>query len=197
MRSIIGYAVSLTLLMCTIAVHAQDQTKSFVIDQSKWYVYLKFDHIGTRKPLSQREPNKGIWLRLVNNCAVPIIVAVFDPRTSDPGVGLYDQVVPVDLNAPPILHGFRKGEIPSQTDPSPQEQPPEGYLTEESLSTKNIPPGTNLLFSVPVNHVGRSWYLKVEFYLDVPNSSYGIGPTSFVSFGWQDVPEKFRPSLLP
>lgn len=63
-----------TLFLCgalsasAALVQAQKNTSTFVIDQSEPYVYLKFDHTGRRQPLSSHEPDKGLWLRLVNNC---------------------------------------------------------------------------------------------------------------------------------
>src|SRR5712692_3054608 len=72
----------------------------FVIDPSKHYVYLKFDHVGDREPLSADEPSKGLWLRLVNNCRLPITVATFNTENPgpDPGIGVYDEVVKVPVN---------------------------------------------------------------------------------------------------
>src|ERR1700722_8227643 len=102
-----------TVLLASAAlVEAQKRTSSFVIDPSKPYVYLKFDHVGKRQPLSPHEPDKGLWIRLVNNCRLPITVATFDTETTDPGIAVHDAIVPVDLNPPPLARGLRAGEKP-------------------------------------------------------------------------------------
>ena len=35
------------------------------------------------------EVSQGFWIRLVNNCRVPVVVAMFNPGTDDPGSGIY------------------------------------------------------------------------------------------------------------
>ena len=75
------------------------------------------------------------------------------------------------------------------------EEPPKGYFAPDVISTTIIPPGKDLLFSVPLNHVSPAWYLQVRFYFALPGEGYGTGPYSVVSFDWQDVPEKFRDPL--
>jgi hypothetical protein len=73
---------------------AQDlSVKNFTIDPTKPYVYLKFDHIGTRVPVQGDEGNTGLWLRVVNNCRIPIVFDGFPPPAGDPDVGLMDEVV--------------------------------------------------------------------------------------------------------
>src|SRR5271168_5348839 len=93
------------------AALAQHQKRplSFVIDSSKPYVYLAFDHVGKRQPLSRHEPDRGLWIRLVNNCRLPITVATFDAETGDPGVAAADEILPVNVNAPPMARGLRAG----------------------------------------------------------------------------------------
>lgn len=158
----------------------------FAIEQSKPYVYIKFDHIAKRKPLSDDEAPNGLWLRLVNNCRVPISVHFFDPGTGDPGLGLYDEIVPLSVgisyvDASGILHDG----------PGP-EKAPKGYSPEtDVVSTKIIEPGDNLLFSVPLRHVSPHWFLRVRFEV-VPKKGPGVQPYSYVEFSWTDIPEKLR-----
>jgi hypothetical protein len=170
----------------------------FLIDPSKDYVYLKFDHVGDREPLTPDEPTKGLWLRLVNNCRIPIVVAIFDTGTVNAGVGVFDEVVPLAAKRPlPVFH--LPGRAKSEPKPAPvQEEPPEGYSPPDVFSTTIISPRENLLFSVPLNHIGPSWYLQIRFYFELPGGGYGSGPYSVVSFDWQDIPEKFRaPGAAP
>jgi hypothetical protein len=190
----------LSLLMCstvlTVVPHVDDgRTKhDFLIDKSKAYVYLTFDHVGHREPLSADEPDKGLWLRLVNNCQVPITVATFNTENPghDRGIGVYDEVVSVAGKGHlPILHFPGKHENPPKT-AQPQEDPPEGYSLTDVFSTTTISPGDELLFNVPRNHVGPSWYLQIRFYLALPGEGYGDGPYSVVSFDGQDIPKQLN-----
>jgi len=43
-----------------------------------------------------------------------------------------------------------------------------GYAAGHIISTELIQPGKGLLFSVPVTHVGRSWYMQVPFQFHLP-----------------------------
>src|SRR2546430_10977052 len=118
------------LIVTLIAVGAQTPPKPtrFVIDETKPYVYISFDHAAKRKPVSQDEIPEGIWLRLVNNCTVPLGVRTFDAGTGDQGVGVFDEVIASSirgssLDASGELHGGR------------QENPPKGYSFEVSSFT--------------------------------------------------------------
>lgn len=175
----------LVIALTAAGTTAQQKSQRFVIDASKPYVYLKFDHIGTREPLSPNEPRTGLWLRLVNNCRVPIIIGIFNPGTGDPGVGLFDDIVPIR----PRTFPGRPREEDSQG--SAKETRPEGY-SSEVFSTTTIEPGENILFSVPINHVSAWWHMRITFNLDVGGAIYGSEPYNVVSFYWQDIPEKFR-----
>jgi hypothetical protein len=70
--------------------------ESFLIDPSKPYVYLEVDHHGPRKPLRDGEPDTGIWLRLKNNCTLPVVVIASGVPAESPGEALWveDEVVP-------------------------------------------------------------------------------------------------------
>jgi hypothetical protein len=68
----------------------------FVIDSSKPYVYLELDHVGPREPLRGGEPTAGLWLRLKNNCKLPIVVVTIrsSSQNSIKTPTLQDEVVP-------------------------------------------------------------------------------------------------------
>ena len=83
----------LFLILATNTFAQKESWQGFIIDQSKPYVYLKFDHIGPRKPVQNGEGNMGLWLRVVNNCRIPIVFMSFNMPTGEPGVGLMDEVV--------------------------------------------------------------------------------------------------------
>jgi hypothetical protein len=172
------------------ALESQSKQGDFLVDPSKHYVYLEFDHTGHREPLPGDEGSQGLWLRLVNNCRIPIVVATFNLGTGDPGLGVFDEVVPVAVK--PIVHFNRPGGAKHVE--ASHAKVARGYSPPDITSTTTVSSGENLLFSVPLNHVGPSWYLQVRFYLDVPGDPYDSGPYSVVSFNWQDIPQEFRHS---
>jgi len=130
-----------TLLLCinlsTASSLENDGPKrsNFLIDPSKDFVYLKFDHVGDREPLSPEEPPNGLWLRLVNNCRIPIVVAVFDAGALNAGVGVFDELVPLAAKRPlPLFH------LPDSAKSQPkrvpvQKEPPVGYSPPDVFST--------------------------------------------------------------
>jgi hypothetical protein len=77
------------MLLTGLLASAQVRTPDFLIDPSKDYVYLEFDHLGSRVRIGGDEVSQGLWIRLVNNCRVPVVVAMFNPGTDDPGSGIY------------------------------------------------------------------------------------------------------------
>lgn len=192
--SLLALFVGMGLLLDPSLADEGSKKADFLIDQSKHYVYLKFDHIADREPLTPDEPRRGLWLRLVNNCRIPILVAILDTGPENPGVGVFDEVVPVVLNgAVPVLSlPHPKRGAPSKPASRSQEEPPKGYSPPDVFSTTTISPGEDLLFNLPLNHVGPSWYLQVRFYFQLPGEGYGSGPYSVVSFDWQDIPEGLR-----
>jgi len=169
----------LALMFSWSSPNAEKRSSDFVIDESKPYVYIAFDHVGSRVPLSKDEVPTGLWLRVVNNCKVPISLRTFDPATHDPGVGVLHEIVASHTIPPP-----GPGIVGS-------EKPPVGY-SAEILSYTIIPPGESLLFSVPSNHVSQHWYLRVQFELEPANRGSGPQPYSFVDFTWAMIPQKDR-----
>ena len=80
--------LSFTLAAMPLSGRPKPKPESFIIDPSKDYVYFAFDHVGAREALTPQESTNGLWLRLVNNCRVPIIVATFNTGANDPVVGV-------------------------------------------------------------------------------------------------------------
>lgn len=146
----------------------------FVLDAGKPYVYIVFDHAEPRKPVERGESEQGVWLRLVNNCRVPVTVGAFDPGTDDPGTALIHDVVPLKLGGP-----HKSAKVP------------EGY-SSEIYSLATVDPGEDLLFSVPANHLAREWYLRVRFRLEVSPEKVGDQPYSYVDFRWEQMPAGAR-----
>jgi hypothetical protein len=185
-------SVCFLFLVVTNAFAQNRSVQDFVIDQSKPYVYLNFDHIGPRKPVQDGEGNTGIWLRVVNNCRIPIVFV------SLPGIGPVDEVV----DAEPIFQVL--GSAEEEKDFQRHErlrklkQKPHGYIYE-IYGVARVQPGKDLLFSVPLNHVDvdGDWYMRVKFALDLTRSSISVGPFTYLPFDIWDIPKEFRPAKAP
>jgi hypothetical protein len=167
---------------------AQRVPDGFLIDRSKPFAYIKFDHIADRRQPSPDEFPKGLWLRLVNNCRVPLAVMANGPEQGEPGVTIPNDVVPTPVL--PVLIG-PPGQVSSQT--PPKRQAPRGYSTDVG-SLLTIGPGSNLLFSVPLDAVDPSWYVQVRFQFELPGDRTPQEPITLVDFGWQDLPKQYRDS---
>jgi hypothetical protein len=183
-------ALTVVLLLMPVA-WGQTEADRFVIDSSKPYVFIEFDHVGDRKPLSGSESRRGVWLRVVSNCRVPITIDAFDLGTGDPGMGIFYDIIPVKPHA-----GWAgtSGEV--QGLEGPKNVPQGYYFSNQTISHVTIPSGGNLLFSVPSNHIQPEWYLQAKFQFDLPSTSAGRQPQpiSLLRFIWLDLPDKFRAS---
>jgi hypothetical protein len=164
---------------------AQPSDPGLSIDASSPFVQVIFDHAGDRKPLSEFEPPLGLWLRLKNNSRLPVRVATFEPGTTDPGTGIADEVV---VTAHPTMITGR----PKQADQSSAVIADGKGYSRDVGSPATIPPGQSLLFSVPLNHVGPTCFLRIRFEFDLPPVKSGRQPYSFVDFTWSDVPSEVR-----
>jgi hypothetical protein len=186
----------LAIFSLFLGLSAFAQTKSaqdFLLDQSKPYVYLKFDHIGARKPIQDGEGEVGLWLRVVNNCRIPIVFQSFGMSDGGPGVGLMDEVVETE----PMLQIYSTAEegekIQQHGELRKSKHKPDGYSSEVS-GVARVQPGTDILFSVPLNHVDEDWYMRVKFALDLGKSSVAVGPFTYLPFYEWDIPKELRPA---
>lgn len=175
--SVISFLAIILALAPASPMTSSITTNQFVINRAEPYVYIKFDHVGKRKPATEGEESEGLWLRLVNNCNLPISVLTFDLGTGDPGVGVPYSVVPIS--------GFRG---PSEDQLKTM---PHGYASDVGTSAK-IPPGGNLLFSIPLDRVTPQWYIRVRFDFALPGPKEGYNPYSLVDFTWEDMPDRYR-----
>ena len=174
-------AAIFALLTCVTSGFSQSSATHFVIDKSKPYVYLKFDHVGAREPLKYGESSRGIWLRLVNNCYLPIKVRGYGVGTPGGGVGVDFSIVKEPMR---IL-----------SDNEPTADLPGGYTTENG-GTQTISPSKDLLFSVPAASVTKAWYIEVRFNLVLPEPNHGAyHPYSVADFRWENIPQKDRTLL--
>src|SRR5215475_5953418 len=77
------------------AAIAQNLGGGFVLDKSRPFAYLAFDHIGTAKPNSDGDSPKRIYLRIVNNCQIPLVLKA-QREEGQPEAILEDEVLPVE-----------------------------------------------------------------------------------------------------
>jgi hypothetical protein len=132
---------------------------TFVIDENRPYVYLRFDHIVKGVKFSEDEPTQRVWLRFVNNCRLAIVLRTFGAPEGSPKdeVGVMHDVVKdaqfrirgVKIE-PPVLNA-------QSLEPHDEAKMPAGYDFDVS-SAEAIPPGHSPLFSVPVTHLTKSWH---------------------------------------
>jgi hypothetical protein len=173
-------AVGLLGLISCHAARPQTNPK-LALDTTKPFVYIEFDHTGPREPLRPDELARGLWLRLVNNSILPIIVRAHSSIT-DPDMTILEDVIT------PQMRTIPKSGLP---DYGPM---PRGYATGSDVtSLLTVNPGKEVLFSVPVNHVGPGWFLQVPFQFDLPPAKGGAAqPVCYAAFTWDDIPEKSR-----
>ena len=163
------------------------KAQPFVIDPDRYFVYLKFDHIGKGIKRSDEESEIRIWLKFVNNCNVPVNLRTFGTPEGSPAeeVGVMDFVVPelpprgviVTTDAPisptTVVIG-PDSSSPNQTESSDsrkydsvRDAPPPDYWFELG-SGVTVQPGKEVLFSIPLNQLGRTWHVEVPFNFKVP-----------------------------
>ena len=177
-----GLCYAAQIFALTVCCPAQSgPTPKLVLDNAKPMVYIELDHIGPRPPVEADEPDRGLWLRLVNNSVVSIEVQTMGTST-DPELTLVpDEIV------------GRWTRIKESDSPEPKM--PMGYRSGDIVGTELIQPGKALLFSVPVTHVGRSWYMQVPFQLHLPPIQHGTQPLNYAPFTLEDIPESLRSKL--
>jgi hypothetical protein len=215
----------LAVLLASCGAIAQDKPKpdSLVIDPSRPFVYLKFDHFGSGKTWGEDEVPFRIWFRLVNNCRHTIQVRTFGGP--DNALGVMDRVVQNEKpfmvveseNAPTLIPlGGMLPEIPTsgtpQAAPAAQAKPakvqpsrepmkmPYGYESEVS-SEMDIPPGTEAYFSLPANHLSETWHFEIPFTFKVPRGhccrteDVGGEPLIVLRYDLEDLPERVQSKL--
>ncbi len=197
--------MSVSILLLLVVAHAWGQrtgptastASGFVVDPAKPYVYLQLDHVGPRQPRGKDEPSVGIYLRLINNTRLTVVVSTIGGPAGSSECDLTDEVV---SNPKPLItmSGGKFIPSPSAREPhnqQPQQEPPLGYVSEVQTTTP-IPPGGQIYFSVPINHVGSTWHFEIPFRFDLPRT-HQRQPKSYVSFFEDDLPPKDLQSVPP
>jgi len=203
----------LALCMGSTSVFAQetDLSKQFLIDVNRPFVYVKFDHVGPGAPRGRGEADTRIWLRLTNNCRVPILVqanGVPDESPKDEIGLMYEVVANRPVNGLLIAvgpeasgkSGERKNER-QQNAETEQESMPRGTMSEVG-SLIRIDPGEDVLFSMPVNHFSDRWHVEIPISFELPSgkvlrdpNKWGGEPKVKVFYGLWDLPTKLEKEL--
>ena len=202
--------VSILLLVVgvvTIFARAQATPKvDFVIDPNHQYVYLKFDHIGPGIRRDGHESATRVWVRLMNNCNVPIVVGengTPDGSPKDERQIMYKVVPTIMPNlifSSNLPGGGSKEDRPKLANEA-TEKIPRGYM-EEVGSTEIVAPGEGILFSIPLNHlVEKRWHVEIPYTFDLPrgkgshDDNAGGEPEMVLAYDWYDLPAKSRAAL--
>jgi hypothetical protein len=138
--------------------------------QSPSGVSLSFDRVQRASPHNGSDPDL-LALRLRNNSRAPIQVFATAPQPGAQGVEVVHEIVP----APGPLK-LAAGWI----------SPPSHYSPINETTTVEIQPHSDLVFSIPINHVGPSWRVRITFQRAGPDKQ------DKVDFTWADVPIKER-----
>jgi hypothetical protein len=184
LRLLAVFSLAILLSLATWKSQAQetDDGSGFVIDASRPYAYIKFDRIGNGLQRWEGEPTSRIWLRLTNNCRLPITVNTYGVPNGSPTdeQGVMDMIVAKEPPQGMMGYGImRDGTVPQKA-PRPfskarPEELPHDYWFEVG-SSQSIPPGKALLFSVPINHIGPRWYFEIPFHFEVVNGKFPRDP---------------------
>lgn len=184
------HRLAFLLFAITSGLLGQDLPSSFVIDHSRSFAYLVFDHIGTGKLYSEKDVPERIFLRVVNNCRVPILFRAEGPSDSFPGYIFEDEVVPEEeilqiVSSPEEMNAVKQQETDRI---EAMQHKPDGYEFEVS-GVVRVLPGKDGLFSIPRNHVDRFWFARVRFALDVDRSALSAGPFTYLDIHNWDLPK--------
>jgi hypothetical protein len=160
---------------------AQRKPNALAVDSGRPLVDIHFERLD-RSGTGGEGP--VLFLRLRNNLRCPI--SVYSTNASVAG----SMEVRHTIARLHSIAGLPSGPLVKSKWIGP---PPE--LTESDAGgDQRIEAGSSLLFSVPWNHVGPTWSMKLTFRFDVPAG--GRQPVGVVDFTWADVPPRIRDAWL-
>jgi hypothetical protein len=166
----------------------QSLSSNFVIDKSKPFAYLVFDHIGPGNASSGVGRSERIFLRVVNNCRITILFKSEGPADAIPGALFEDEVIAepqgIQVISDKEMESFEQKQRLRE---KALKRKPDGETFEVSGAFR-VEPGKDALFSVPRSHVGPFWFLRVKFALDVGPSSVAVGPYTYLEFHNYEIP---------
>ena len=213
MRKLPPLVITVLIALQTVGMAQSNHTektispKIFLVDQTKPYVYLQVDHIGPGKPQREDEPKQRIWLRLHNNCIVPIVLhlfgkdAILDDVVANPPPSVGDGgSIPNEVPAYPMPPDVTKAlGFPETKVPPPQPKAssmPQGYFSYVA-SFETIGAGQSIYFSIPINQVSSQWHVEIPFSFDLDVQTELQGPHQFIALYEDEVAAKVGSSGLP
>jgi hypothetical protein len=138
--------------------------------QSPSGVSLTFDRVQRTSPRNGSDPDL-LSLRLRNNSRTAVQVFAIAPEPGAQGVEVVHEIVPAPGPVKPATGWI---------------SPPAHYSPINEATTVEINPHSDLLFSIPLNHVGPSWRVRIMF------QRAGQDKQGTVDFTWAGVPTKER-----
>lgn len=136
--------------------------------QTQAGVSISFDHVD-RAAQARKNLDPGLlWLRMKNSTRASIQILASAAEAGGEGVEVVHEIVQDGRPVPGWI------------------SPPAHYSPVNESTTLEIEPNSDLLFSVPLNHVGPYWHLRITF------ERAGRQPEGTVDFLWADVPAKER-----
>jgi len=210
-RLFLGFLIVLCVAVTPLLSQTTKPPNKFLVDVNRPFVYLKFDHIGPGAPRREDEPTSRIWVRLTNNCLIPITVranGVPDESPKDEVGVQYDVVANAKPQGTVTLYlpssAIGKSENDKSTDQKDQQGKeqgvPRGYLFHVA-SLITIDPGEEILFSLPVNHLSRNRHIEIPFNFELPQGKgprdplNGGEPLMAVHYSLWDLPLKAQTDL--
>jgi hypothetical protein len=198
----LGLAVILFVPPATPGADGGREEPAVRLRKDRPSVFIAFDRVGHRPPLEEGESSTGVWLRLHNNTAWPLLVECFGVPKALGDVGLYYevesgpvvQIFPLEepritIEGPDLSYVPGIPPKPSEDKPperkageaAPREaeaarvadEPPIGYRAGDVTTVREIPPGSSLLFSVPREHLEKDLRIRIQF-----------------NYGWEREPGK-------
>jgi hypothetical protein len=133
-------------------------------------VTLAFDRVQRASPHNGSDPDL-LALRLKNNSRTAIHVLATAPEPGAKGVEAVHEIVLAPAPLKPATGWI---------------SPPAHYSPINEATTVEIQPHSDLLFSIPLNHVGPFWRVRITF------QRAGQDKQGKVDFTWAEVPMKER-----
>jgi len=153
-------------------------------------VYIELHHVGKAAPLFDGEAEQRVWLRLVNNSRWSVELCSFTVGKDYGESGVVHAVKQ-------YLEGGKAGELrhgkemPGSAGAVRQGQRiPSGYSTWDTCNVFILASGKSLVFSVPLTHLTKDYYIQVEYWPEWENRDNVLGdfPRYFVTFGGRQLP---------
>ena len=166
----------LVLVGALSSLAAQAPTVS--MDGSRPYVDIVFERLEPTGPAMAGV--QALRLKLRNNCVLPLEV---DLAGSSPGVGhvlLRHEVIEVTRRYPAA------GDKPYAV------KKPTGYSGIDVVNSLEVKPGGDISFRIPLTHVTRAWFIRIEVALVHPVVAKGVQPRTYVEFDWSALPSEAR-----